>query len=180
MSRYLIPAFSWPVVVVVLFAGHALGERFFGVGTAASALAVVLLGAGSYELAQKNGLSGSYYPADIACVDNALERAGLSHGIAQYWDAKYLQQFSRLNLTIAQHLPNLEELKWITSSRYFRDSYDFAIISEDAEAMDKISSAALLRINGAPKEIVSCGNRSVYLYGNGSLRTAERVASGKT
>jgi hypothetical protein len=180
MSRYLIPAFSWPVVVVLLFAGHALGERFFAVATVASLLGVVLLGAGSYELAQKNGLSRSYYPADIACVDNALERAGLSHGIAQYWDAKYLQQFSRLNLTIAQHLQDLEELKWITSSTYFRDSYDFAIISEDAEAMDKISSAALLRINGAPREVVSCGNRSVYLYGKSSLRTAERAASGKT
>ena len=171
MPRYLIPAFSWPVIIVVLFLGHYLGQRFFAVGTVVSVLAVVSLSSSSYKLAHNNGLSGRFYSSEISCIDDALEKEGLSDGIAQYWDAKYLQQFSRLDLSIAQYLETLEEMKWITSKRYFRDSYDFAIISEDAEPTYKISSDALLRINGAPKQVVSCGNRSVYIYGKDKLRT---------
>jgi hypothetical protein len=110
MPRYLIPAFSWPVIIVVLFLGHYLGPRFFAVGTVTSALAVVLLTSSSYQLARNNGLRGSFYPHDISCIDAALEEEGLRNGIAQYWDAKYLQQFSRLNLNVAQHLENLEEM----------------------------------------------------------------------
>jgi hypothetical protein len=176
MPRYLIPAFSWPVAIVVLFLGHYLGPRFFAVGTAFSVLAVVALSASSYTLASSNGLSGRFYSSEIACIDDALEKEGLSNGIAQYWDAKYLQQFSRLDLTIAQYLENLEKMEWITSKRYFRDSYDFAIVDEDAEPTYKISSEALMRINGSPKHVVSCGNRSLYIYGKDKLRTTPTSA----
>ena len=171
MPRYLIPAFSWPVAIVVLFCGHYLGRRFFVVGTAFSVVAVVLLSSSSFQIARNNGLSDRFYSNEMACMDDALEREGLTNGIAQYWDAKYLQQFSRLDLSIAQYLENLEEMKWITSNKYFRDSYDFAIIAEDAEPTYKISSEALMSINGSPKQIVSCGNRSVYIYGKNKLRT---------
>jgi len=176
MPRYVIPAFSWPVIIVVLFLGHYLGPRFFAVGTVTSALAVVLLTSSSYKLARDNGLRGRFYPHDISCIDAALEEEGLRNGIAQYWDAKYLQQFSRLNLNVAQHLENLEEMNWITSKKYFRRSYDFAIVSEDAEPAYVISSEALSRINGSPKRVVSCGTKSVYIYGKGKLHTT----SGKT
>jgi len=171
MPRYLIPVFSWPVVIVVLFLGHHLGRRFVAVATVVSVLAVVSLSFSAYTLASNNGLSGRLYATEISCIDDALEKDGLSHGIAQYWDAKYLQQFSRLNLRIAQYLETLEEMRWITSKRYFRESYDFAIVSEDAEPTYKISSDVLLRINGAPKRVVSCGSRSVYIYGKDKLRT---------
>jgi hypothetical protein len=177
MPRYLIPAFSWPVVIVVLFLGHYLGQRFVAVGTALSLLAVVLLSVSSYKLANNNGLSGRFYSSEISCIDDALEKEGLSNGIAQYWDAKYLQQFSRLNLRIAQYLETLEEMKWITSKRYFRERYDFAIISEDAEPTYKVSSDVLLRINGSPKQVVACGNRSLYIYGKDKLRTTPSAFS---
>ena len=171
MPRYLIPVFSWPVVIVVLFLGHYLGRRFVAVGTAVSVLAVVSLSASGYALARNNGLSGRLYASEISCIDDALEKEGLSNGIAQYWDAKYLQQFSRLDLSIAQYLETLEEMRWITSKRCFRESYDFAVVSEDAEPTYKISSDVLLKINRAPKRVVSCGSRSVYVYGKDKLRT---------
>jgi hypothetical protein len=171
MPRYLISVFAWPVVMVVLFGGHHLGKRFFGAATAFSALAVVAMSAGAYQQAHDNGLSERLYPIEISCVDDALEKEGLRNGIAQYWDAKYFQQFSRLNLNIAQYLENLEEMKWITSKRYFRARYDFAIISEDAEPTYKISFETLSKLNGAPKQVVSCGNRTLYIYGKDKLRT---------
>jgi hypothetical protein len=172
VARYVIPALSWPVIVVVLFLGHHLGRRFFPVGAVASAVAVVMMSTSAYTLARRDGLSERFYPQEISCIDDALQKEGLSHGIAQYWDAKYLQQFSRLNLTLAQYLENLEEMKWITSDKYYRDSYDFAVIAEDAQPPYKISSEALKRINNSPKEVVTCGSRSLYIYGKDKLRTA--------
>lgn len=171
MPRYLIPAYSWPVVIVVLLLSHSLEQRAFAVGTAVSLLTVATLGTSAYALAQSNGLRERPYASEISCIDDALEKEGLTHGIAQYWDAKYVQQLSRLDLTMAQYLENLEEMKWITSDKYYRESYDFAIISENAEPTYTISAEALSSINGDPKRVVSCGARSVYIYGKDRLRT---------
>ena len=169
MSRYLIPVFFWPVVIVPVIVNHLLGRRFVAVGTVLSLIAVVSLTASSRTLASSNGLSARYYPTDIACVDDAIERVGLHNGIAQYWDAKYLQQFSRLNLNIAQYSDDLAETKWITSQRYFRRRYDFAVLSTDAESTFDISPDDLTKVNGAPREIVTCGSRLLYIYGKDNV-----------
>jgi hypothetical protein len=174
MSRYLIPVFFWPVVIVPVIVNHRLGRRFVAVGTVLSLLAAVSLIASSQRLASSNGLSARYYPSDIACVDDAVEREGLDNGIAPYWDAKYLQQFSRLNLNIAQYSDDLAETKWITSQRYFRPRYDFAVLPKDAESTFNISPDDLMKINGAPREIVACGSRLLYIYGKDGLHTSRR------
>jgi len=176
MPRYLIPVFLWPVVSVSLFVRHHLGRRFVVAGTALSLLAVASLTSDSYHLGTSNGVSGRYYPSDIACLDAAIEREGLHNGIAQYWDAKYLQQFSRLDLNIAQYSDDLAETKWITSRRYFRQRYDFAILSTNAESTFDISSGDLTKMNGAPTQIVGCGSRVLYIYGRDRLRTTSSVA----
>jgi hypothetical protein len=172
MPRYLIPVFSWPVVTAGLLIGSRMGVRLIPVAIVVSLLAVASLGADAYDLTRQNGVAGRLYPDDIACIDDALERQSLQNGIAQYWDAKYIQTFSRLDLTMAQYLENLEPMKWITSGRYFRNSYDFAVVSEDAEPAYKISSDLLQRVSGPPARVVSCGNRTLYIYGKDRLRVA--------
>jgi hypothetical protein len=171
MPRYLIPAFIWPIIVTGLFLAQ-LARRHAVAGAAVlAALIAGTLGYDAYRAVRDNGWSVRYYPNDIACMDAALESEGLSHGIAQYWDAKYLQQFSRRDLEIAQFLEHLEEMRWITSERYFRSTYDFAVIDESAEPAYRISTDALARINGAPKRVVACGTRSIHIYGKDALRT---------
>jgi len=170
VARYLIPALSLPVILGILFLSHALGQRFASIATVASALAVVSMSIGSYRLASAQGLSAGHYPAELACIDAALMDAGVNNGIAQYWDAKYLQNFSRLDLNIAQHYGNLDEMRWITSTRYFKDRYDFAIVSENAEPLYKLSVEKLTGINGPAERVVSCGPRTVHIYGKQKLR----------
>jgi hypothetical protein len=172
MSRYLIPVFFWPVVTVPLVVRHVLGTRFLALGTTVSLLAIVSLTTVSYGLATSKGISGQYYPSDLACLDDAVERGGLHNGIAQYWDAKYLQQFSRLNLNIAQYEGDLAETRWITSQRYFRRRYDFAVLSRDAESTFNISPDDLAKVNGAARQIVACGSRALYIYGKDGLRVS--------
>jgi hypothetical protein len=169
--RYFIPSFSWPVVVVFLFAAKYLAAPLFvGAATVISSLAAASLSLASFNLIRAEGLETRYYPSEISCIDDALERAAVDNGIAQYWDAKYIQNFSRLNLNIAQYFDNLDEMHWITSIRYFKRAYDFAIISRNAPPPFKISQEHLARLNGAPELVLDCGSRSVYIYGKNGLR----------
>jgi hypothetical protein len=168
--RYLIPALSWPVIVVFIFLSHRLRDRFFYLAVAISLLTLASISWSSYNFIVSNGIKNKYNPEEISCIDNALEKENLHNGIAQYWDAKYLQNFSRLNLNVAQHFDNLDEMHWITSKKYFKQTYDFAIISESAAPPYKISSDALTRINGAPKLVKSCGSKLVFMYGKDKMR----------
>ena len=179
-GRYLIPALSWPVIVVLIFLSGRLRDRFFYLAIAISLPALAFMNWSSYHSIMSNGIEKQYYPEEISCIDNALEKENLHNGIAQYWDAKHLQNFSRLNLNIAQHSGDLVEYYWITSKKYFKPSYDFAIISEDAAPAYKISSDLLTRINGVPKFVKSCGSKSVLIYGKDKMRVRKIVAVGNS
>lgn len=177
-SRYLIPALSWPVIVVFIFLSYRLRDHFSNLAIAISLLILAPMSWSSYHSMMSNGIEKQYYPEEISCIDNALEKENLHNGIAQYWDAKYLQNFSRLNLNVAQHFDNLGEMYWITSKEYFKQYYDFAIISESAAPPYKISSEALTRINGTPKSVKSCGSKLVFMYGKDKMRVRKIVSVG--
>ena len=177
-SRYLIPALSWPVIVVFIFLSYRLRDHFSNLAIAISLLTLLPMSWSSYHSIMRNGIAKEYYPEEISCIDNALEKENLHNGIAQYWDAKYLQNFSRLNLNVAQHFDNLGEMHWITSEKYFKQTYDFAIISENAAPPYKISSDALTRINGSPKFVKTCGSKLVFVYGKDKMRVKKIVAPG--
>jgi hypothetical protein len=167
-TRYLIPCFSFPLIVIVLFFALHFRKKFAILSLFITIPVVVSMSVDSYELVANNGLNSRYYPDEIACIDDALENTGLTNGIAGYWDAKSTQNFSRLNLEITQFVGDLEERRWITSKRYFKNSYDFALLSE--EPRGKISSDALIELNGNPYRIAVCGSKSIYFYGKGKLQ----------
>lgn len=174
-SRYFIPALSWPIIIVVLVLAYYSKRGFFLISTFISLILVTSLCVNLCMFINRSGLSPHFYNPEVACIDHTLKKEGLNNGISQYWDAKYLQQFSKLHLNMAQHNKNLTELYWITSKQYFKNSYDFAIISEKAPPPFKISVLALLRINGSPKEIISCGSRTIYVYGKNKLHVVENT-----
>ncbi|MDN6859098.1 hypothetical protein QO207_21085 [Pseudomonas sp. CAN2814] len=178
--RYLIPVVSWPVVIAALFLRHCAGQYFLWLGSSLSVLLAAILLANAYGTTTSRGLQQEFYPAEFACIDNALASAGARNGIAQYWDAKLLQNFSRLDLTLAQYLEQLDEMRWITSARYYRDSYDFAIVSENATPPFKLSTQAIERLNGPARQVVRCGERSVLLYGKDGLKVRQILAVGES
>lgn len=166
--RYLIPVLTWPVIMSVLLIQHWLGARFFWIGTYVSGILALVLFASALRM-PTHGTPG-YYPEQLACIDKALEGKSLHKGIAQYWDAKYIQMFSRQRITLAQYGSDLSQHRWITSGRFFAESYDFAIIAEDGGEQFKLPEDKLVAINGAPAERVACGNRTLLIYGPGKLR----------
>lgn len=169
-ERYLISAYSWPIILAGLFAATYLGSRIrLGVGIASIALAIFLLIESANHL-ERLGYRGKNYPIELACLDNALEYEGLRNGIAQYWDAKALQAFSRLKLELAQHFGNLSEHRWITSARYFKDRYDFIILSANATDPYRFSREQIIALNGPPARQYECGQRTLLIYGKEQLR----------
>lgn len=177
-DRYLIPSFFWPIIVVFIFLNNFLDKKIFTVSMIFSSLLIINLSWNSYEIIKNKGFNFHYYPKEIACIDDALQKATVTNGIAMYWDAKHIQNFSKLDLNIAQHTSELREDYWITSKKYFRKSYDFAILPAESDSQYKKFSEALIYINGNPDVIKNCGNRSVYIYGKDKLRIKEIINIG--
>lgn len=179
VPRYQIPGFTWPVLVSALWLAHMAQRRFYVIALALGAVQLGMLGMGLAAPGKKTGNErGQYYPPEIACIDRALAGTPLRHGIAQYWDAKLIQSFSRQHITLAQHTGDLGEHRWITSDKFFRPGYDFAIISENASTEYKIDRQKLLAINGPPSQEVACGNRSLLLYPPGTLQVKAIASRG--
>lgn len=172
-SRYLIAAFSWPVIIFYLFINDFLKEKFCNFSLVASGVLLVVLVGNVYGEFNRRVLRFDYYPEEISCLDKALKFEKVNNGIAQYWDAKRIQMLSNENLNIAQYLSDLSEMPWITSEKFFRERYDFAIISRVAEPQYKISTDYLVRINGAPRKIYNCGNKDLYIYDKNEMRVVK-------
>jgi hypothetical protein len=170
-ARYLIPAACWPILLAPMIAARLLpthrAPAVLLVGTCAFTLGIGMAAARQW---QAHPIESAYYPADSACLDRALARMDLHHGVAQYWDAKPFQRFSRSGIVLAQHIASLEELPWITSRRYFRPAYDFALVGPEAPPPHHIPAARLEAINGPPAARVHCGAYTVLLYGHDVLK----------
>ncbi len=175
--RYLITVLIWPLIVSMFTASRLLGRRSYWIGIASCLIPASLLlteGMNSY----KAKVGDPFYSDQLACIDKAVAARSLQNGIAQYWDAKYLQSFSRSKITLAQHAPDLGEVKWITSEKFFRDRYDFAIVSKNSATTGQLSERSITAINGEPAEVLECGNYKLLAYGKNKLRLKKIVNPG--
>ena len=173
-GRYMIPALSWPLILLPIAAASYLKHYFHYIGSALSLMIVTLILVYALYLGINNGIELEHYPQGLACIDDVLRKEQIRNGIAQYWDAKYIKAFSRLKINIAQHFDNLDQHRWITSGRYFKERYDFAIIDDAApDPYYIISSFALVGVNGQPAKIVKCANKTLYIYGQNKMRVKE-------
>jgi hypothetical protein len=170
MTRYFIAAICWPVLLAPLAAAHLLRGRAAGAVLAATLAGCALIGVATARQWQGHPLQMDYYPADVACVDKALATMDLHHGIAQYWDAKPTQYFSHNGMTLAHYDDQLSESRWVTSKRYFRPVYDFAVVGPLRPAPDNIPRERLEALNGKPAAEARCGGYTVLLYGPGKLK----------
>ena len=123
----------------------------------------------TYTSSSNLGINYQLYDKDLACIDDALSKKGLTNGIAQYWDAKHIQLFSRLVLNLAQYSDNLDEFLWITSTDFYKNNYDFAISIEKS-----------IKPTIKTKKIVSCGNYIIHIYGKNKLQVHKFARPGES
>lgn len=175
--RYQIPSFFWPVVVIGLVLPRIFGKYFRWVGVILSFFFIAPWSIHAYKMSTLKRVSSQYYPDEIACIDHALEKTGLTQGIAPYWQAKPMQNFSRLKLNIAQYYDDVSPQAWITSKNYFKKRYDFAIINTTYPS-DKLPAESVIYLNGLPKETVVCGRNTLLIYGKNQLRVEKFDTAG--
>jgi hypothetical protein len=169
-ARYFIPAACWPVVLAPLAASCLLRGRAPAAILGATLACALGIGIATLQQWRAHSLQDAYYSADMACIDRALDGMDLHHGIAQYWDAKTFQRFSRRGITLAQYDDTLTESRWITSKRYFRPAYDFALVGPKGPSPYNIPEQKLAALNGAPAARAACGGYTVLLYGRDALK----------
>jgi len=169
-ARYLLPVFFWPVIIVILYATDFANRLFVPAAVALSICIMVQLSVGSYHLLESSKLNRAGYSDDLACIDEALKDTDARHGLAQYWDARYLQTFSKLKLTVAQYTVDLEPMDFFTSTRSFRPGYDFAVSSRNVNDAWQIPLDLLVRKGGEPKRIERCGSRTLYVFAKDGLK----------
>jgi hypothetical protein len=164
--RYFIPVFLWPVIISGLF---IFNTDLFGrkLSFLVASISALVFSINTSVIVNANGIENTYYPADIACIDLALPPNREVRGMANYWDAKYIQAFSKRDLTLAQYLDILMPMKWITSEDYFHNSYDFAIISTTSPPVYTLSRELLVKKYGEPVSSSTCGTRIVLVFQQG-------------
>jgi hypothetical protein len=169
-ARYFIPAACWPVLLAPFAAARLLRARAVPTALAGALACCAAIGVATAQQWRAHPLQAAYYTDDMACLDRALASMDLHHGIAQYWDAKTFQRFSHNDITLAHHDDQLVESRWITSKRYFRPAYDFALVGPKAPAPYNIPPDRLEALNGKPAAQVQCGGYTVLLYGRDAMK----------
>lgn len=177
-ARYLIPVMLTPVALLVFVAAVRLRRSFDYAAVALCGISAFLSLSIAYRYVSPAQLRYTFRDAEIDCIDGALEKYGVANGVAQYFDAKPLQLFSRLPVSIAQvaqHPNALLEQRWVNTARHFRPAYDFAVVSDDAKGIYGISAAQLAALNGKPRAVEHCQTHSVHIFGKEGLRIGRAV-----
>jgi hypothetical protein len=170
-SRYVTPAFVFPVALLFVPATIAKPLPGLAIGFAVGALAI-----GSIVVTViPNGFDfrSTFYPAEVACLDRTLSERGLTYGISQYWTAKRVTALSEEDLKLVSVFPDLNEYHWINNSSWFRDSYDFAIVEASATPGYRLDGDKIRSLNGEPQFTAQCGEYSVLGYEPGGLVTSK-------
>lgn len=172
-DRYFIAFVNWPIILGVYFFTVRIKKFAYLFNICILLSIIFFLGKETGNLSKTNPLQGKYRHPDVLCIDNALSAfPDHKYGIAQYWDAKFIQAHSQNKLVLAQHDRLLSENHWITSSTFFRNLYDFAIINVDSPIDEyKIPRTMITRYSGEPIKTIHCGKHDLLIYGKNKLKT---------
>ncbi len=172
-DRYFISFVNWPIIFGVYFLTIRIKKISYMFNLCILTLILFFLGLEIKGLLETNHFHNQYKNADVVCIDRALNAfPEHKYGIAQYWDAKFIQAHSEHELVLAQYDRLLNEHRWITSSTFFRNVYDFAIINTNSPIDEyKIPRTIITRYSGKPLKTIHCGNHDLLIYNKDKLKT---------
>jgi hypothetical protein len=181
-ARYMGNVFYFSLIIgVSVLSKNLIWSRFLVIP---SVVLLMILGSlKGYENYTLNGFSSEFYPSDIKCLDEGMVGSGVSMGVAQYWDARYIESFSKRQLEIAQYGYNdstkmLVKKEWITKRSLFKDRYDFAVVGvrQKVGDFDRSPRDLILAVNGPPSNFYMCGKYEIYEYPDEQgVRVGERL-----
>jgi hypothetical protein len=173
VPRYFIGVFIWPILITLAWIKNIdykpIPKLTILFGSAVT-ITSCLLATSSYQ--KDHGEMHARTSKEIQCIDGALDHATGVNGIAAYWDAKFIQGLSRHKLELAQYFRDLTPHKWITTERYFKQTYDFAIIdySDSLRSIYRLNKTHIEKINGPAQYSKKCQTHEVLIYDAGKLK----------
>jgi len=170
-ARYFIPHFMLPWIVLPIYISFIFTdiEKFSNrvYGAILSLITVLLLWNIKGELKGKQFYS-SYSTPWIKCMDSFIENTGVKYGVAQYWQSKNLYVLSEHNVTMAQYDGSMNRYRWVATTGWYRDRYDFVLIDYAAtQPYYKINKNYIIEKNGKPDQILYCDKTEILYYQNG-------------
>ena len=174
VSRYQLPLLAMPVLLFPLLLTFCNWRRVEKCVKVLAGLLIVtsMVGLAGKLFAQKDiRFKSEYYPDDVACMDRFFTEVGATHGVTDYWNAKKMVLLSKNRLQIASFFSDLSPQRWIINGDWFRESYDFVIIQEEADdfLQKPLDEEKIVKMNGEPKKIKVCGSKKIFFYGKGGL-----------
>lgn len=171
-NRYLIPFYFLPIIFFPLVF-YPLLEKYqkaAQVMSQAILLGVLLLATTKITNQLRNfNFHTEYYPKHMQCFDDFIERTGAKHGIAYYWLSKSTTMMSKNQVSVAAVTPDLYDYPWITTAKWFKDKYDFVLVSHnpnDKQDQPKIELVDQFSHRHADK-IINCQKFDIYYYPHG-------------
>ena len=159
-SRYLLTVVWLPISLVwIPFQSSLDSPRAGSVGrvmVVCSLVAILCVSAPSESRSQAN-----YTPEWVVALDahlEELEKNGrvLKFGVSTYWQAKIATTHSRRNISVAQFTPDLAPYLWIATVRWYRPTYDFALVDDSDE--DRRFLKNLVEKCGPPELVMDCSS----------------------
>ena len=172
-NRYMIPLFFIPIILLPLYFDFFKFFKYKNlsnmiINSVLVILLIALLLDGRKKLMHTT-LHSEYYPPLQQCIDNFIEETGAKHGISEYWRSKSTYVLSKYDITVAEVYDNLSPRTWITTSDWYRDIYDFALILYYSPEKDRYSpnKDTIIAINGNPDKVYHCDDTDILYYKNG-------------
>jgi hypothetical protein len=132
---------------------------------------IVALGILAYQAPNMLDVKGlkkyeEYYPELVECLDHELEARGLSYGVGNYWDAKYVTMLSKKNIKIIQVTEDLKPYHWISNVEWYqRYLPQFILLYNSQTLLDPQASRHYITERfGLPAEEFQCQGRDVMVY----------------
>ena len=113
------------------------------------------------------------YPEDVAALDAVLQRRGLTRGLAEYWDAKYVTGLSHAGAELRQIKMGGEPYFWDNNAfDYYERGADGALRWPEYQyvLVELLDEPAIRRAFGEPVAKESAGPFQVWVYGEDGRR----------
>ena len=121
--------------------------------------------------------AGEFYPPLVQCLDGLARQHRLSHGVADYWLAKYVTALSRADLRVVSVTPRLDpfvnftNIEWflggVGAQRHNEPLYTFAILGAARPEDAGVSPVALAAL-GQPQVVENCAGFEVRILPPGA------------
>ncbi|MBI5878593.1 MAG: hypothetical protein HZB53_13170 [Chloroflexi bacterium] len=170
--RYFVPLLVLPTGwgFVLLLSPWSDGTRravwlSAGCAVAISAIMLAQAVADAPRLAKLSQVT-TYYPADVACLDEQLSPLGVTRGVATYWQARPTALLSRNGLELAQVTADLAPFYWENDLSAYDIEPQFILLDRrpGMPAEYVIDEKRVRARFGAPAAIIDCADARALVY----------------